>query len=177
MSALPIGGEGRDTPRRGVPAENEAVRGGGASGVKEETEPMTKKLDEENGVWSLLRKSFFFVSRVLKRSVRGVFKGKWASSWASGSVVRGEEDSFLRSFKAIVTAFRTSLFGFGKRGWLVRSDVVEWSLVEKLGRRRRPSVFASEDMCEGEDVPTGHERRQRTAREVLLFFYFFFTGF
>ena len=39
MSALPIGGEGGDTPRRGVPAENEAVPGGGASGVREETEP------------------------------------------------------------------------------------------------------------------------------------------
>ena len=46
--------------------------------------------------------------------------------------------------------------------------------MEKLGRRRRPSVFASEDMCEGEDVPTGHERRQRTAREVLLFLLFLF---
>ena len=36
MSALPIGGEGGGTPRRGVPAENEAVQGGGASGVKED---------------------------------------------------------------------------------------------------------------------------------------------
>ena len=75
MSALPIGGEGRDTPRRGVPAENEAVRGGGASGVKEETEPMTKRLDEENGVWSLQKErvSFCFsgVEAECSRSVRG----------------------------------------------------------------------------------------------------------
>jgi len=39
VSALPIGGEGGDTPRRGVPAENEAVPGGGAWRVRETTEP------------------------------------------------------------------------------------------------------------------------------------------
>ena len=39
MSAGPIGREGKGTPRRGVPAENEAVPGGGASGRREETEP------------------------------------------------------------------------------------------------------------------------------------------
>ena len=47
MSAIPIGGEGGDTPRRGVPAENEAVRGGGASGVREETEPESPEFFRE----------------------------------------------------------------------------------------------------------------------------------
>ena len=52
MSALPIGGEGGDTPRRGVPAENEAVPGGGASRVREEMEPEISELelDDANGV-------------------------------------------------------------------------------------------------------------------------------
>ena len=45
MSALPIGGEGGDTPRRGVPAENEAVPGGGAWRVREETEPESSELE------------------------------------------------------------------------------------------------------------------------------------
>ena len=74
MSALPIGGEGGDTPRRGVPAENEAVPGGGASGVKEETEPMRKELDEDNGVWSLRKERVFCFSGVeaeCSRSVQG----------------------------------------------------------------------------------------------------------
>ena len=49
MSALPIGG---DTPRRGVPAENEAVPGGGAWCVRETTEPESSQseLDDEIGV-------------------------------------------------------------------------------------------------------------------------------
>ena len=43
--------------------------------------------------------------------------------------------------------------------------------MEKLDRRRRlPGFLASEDTYEGEDVPTGYERRQRTAREVFLLF-------
>ena len=50
MSALPIGGEGGDTPRRGVLAENEAVRGGGASGVREETEPESREFFRFSGV-------------------------------------------------------------------------------------------------------------------------------
>ena len=68
------------------------------------------------------------------------------------------------------TAFWTSLFGFGER--LVCSFVVVLSLVEKLVRRRRPSVFASEDKCEGEDVPTGRERHQRTTPGKFPFSFF-----
>ena len=67
MSALPIGG---DTPRRGVPAENEAVPGGGAWGVREETEP------ECVSVRGTVDKLMGFGLRV--------FEGKWTSSWASG---------------------------------------------------------------------------------------------
>ena len=50
MSALPIGGEGGDTPRRGVPAGNEAVPGGGAWCVRETTEPESKKKRERSRV-------------------------------------------------------------------------------------------------------------------------------
>ena len=81
MSALPIGGEGGDTPRRGVPAENEAVPGGGASGVREETEPESA---EFFGSWRCV---FGVFEVVLKR----VFKEKWTSSWASGSGCEGRE--------------------------------------------------------------------------------------
>ena len=51
MSALPIGGEGGDTPRRGVPAENEAAPGGGASGVREETEPRRESFELGSSCW------------------------------------------------------------------------------------------------------------------------------
>ena len=87
---------------------------------------------------------------------------------------RKKESSFVfsdveaecsRSFKSHYNVVRTGLFGFEERG----------SLVEKLDRRRRrrrrlPGFRASEDTYEGEDVPTGFERRQRTAREVFLLF-------
>ena len=61
MSALPIGGEGGDPPRRGVPAENEAVPGGGASGVREETEPR--------------RESFFGLRVCVGKEEEGVVHG------------------------------------------------------------------------------------------------------
>ena len=67
----------------------------------------------------------------------------------------------LEELKSHYNVVRTGLFGFEERG----------SLVEKLDRRRRlPGFLASEDTYEGEDVPTGYERRQRTAREVFLLF-------
>ena len=49
----------------------------------------------------------------------------------------------------------------------------------EAGSSSSSSACASEDTCEGEDVPTGHERRQRTAREVpcsfISFFYWVFV--
>ena len=48
MSAGPIGREEKGTPRRGVPVENEAVPGGGASERREETEP-EKEVSRERG--------------------------------------------------------------------------------------------------------------------------------
>ena len=47
---MPIGGEGEDTPRRGVPAENEAVPGGGAWCVRDETEPESEEFFCFSGV-------------------------------------------------------------------------------------------------------------------------------
>ena len=45
--------------------------------------------------------------------------------------------------------------------------------MEKLDRRRRlPGFFASEDTYEGEDVPTGHGRRQRTNKGSSFSFSF-----
>ena len=81
-----------------------------------------------------------------------------------------EEGASWGVFETIVTAFRTGLFGFGDR--LVCSFVVVLSLVEKLVRRRRLSGFASEGTCEGEDVPTGHERHQRTTPGKFPFSFF-----
>ena len=52
------------------------------------------------------------------------------------------------------------------------------SLVEKLVRRRRPSGFASEDTCEGEDVPTGtNDTSGRRQGSSLFFFLFSFWVF
>jgi len=47
----------------------------------------------------------------------------------------------------------------------------------EAGSSSSSSACASEDTCEGEDVPTGHERRQRTAREVPCSFISFSLGF
>ena len=55
MSAGPIGREGKGTPRRGVPAENEAVPGGGASERREETEPEKEGSKRSQGSQGLSR--------------------------------------------------------------------------------------------------------------------------
>ena len=141
MSALPIGGEGGDTPRRGVPAENEAVRGGGASGVREETEPESA---EFFGSWRCV---FGVFEVVLKR----VFKEKWTSSWASGSGCEGRERERL-----VGSCSRRRAEPGGEAG----------SSSSSLG------FFASEDTYEGEDVLTGHGRRQRTNKGSSFSFSF-----
>jgi len=73
VSALPIGGEDGDTPRRGGPSERGAVEGGGvwenrsASGQE-------RAGWRERCVELAERKRVLLFSRMLKRSVRGVLK-------------------------------------------------------------------------------------------------------
>ena len=51
-----------------------------------------------------------------------------------------EEGASWRVFEAIITAFRTSLFGFRERGWFVRSSSSSRALVFEPGSFSRRRV-------------------------------------
>ena len=123
MSAVPIGREGKGTPRRGVPAENEAVPGGGAPGNKDGradklTEFVLSRVRCRSLSWSLVRS---FVCSSLVRSVVVVLR-----------LVR----SFVRSSRSpslVCVRCRSLVRSSSCGSWFVVVFVEPGSFVRRLG--------------------------------------------